>query len=134
MKMSKRTKTLLIAISAPLLFIMAFVTIIVIYLISHKPPEVDVMTTGFVPHTIEIPEGETIRFVNQSSTITQSLCLGSNQRCDPNLLLPRGLVSPGVQIPPDQSKDVVFDTYGTFSITSTAAPGINLTVTVDAAD
>ena len=92
------------------------------------------MTTGFVPQTIEIPEGETIRFINQSSTITQTLCLGSNQHCDPNLVLPRGLVSPGVRISPEQSKDVVFDTFGTFTITSTAVPGINLTVTVDAAD
>ncbi len=134
MRISRGTKTILIFISAPLLFIIAFVTVIAIYLISHKPPEVVVMTTGFVPRTIEVPEGETIRFVNQSPTITQTLCLGTNQHCDPNLLLPRGLVSPGVQIPPDQSKDVVFDTYGTFSITSTAAPGINMTVTVDAAD
>ena len=132
--MSKRTKIMLISISAPLLFIVAFVTVIAIYLISHKPPEVDIMTSGFVPQTIEIPEGETIRFVNQSSTITQTLCLGTNQHCDPNQLLPRGIASPGVQIPPNQAKDVVFDTFGTFTITSTAAPGINLKVTVDAAD
>ena len=134
MKMSKRTKTLLIAISAPLLFIVAFVTVIAIYLISHKPPEVDIMATGFIPQTIEVPEGETIRFVNQSSTITQTLCLGTNQHCDPNQLLPRGIASPGVQILPNQAKDVVFDTFGTFTITSTAVPGINLKVTVDAAD
>jgi len=134
MRTSKRTKTLLISISVPLLFVVAFVTVIAIYLISHKPPEVQVMTTGFIPQTIEIPEGETIRFVNQSSTITQTLCLGTNQHCDPNQLLPRGIASPGVQIPPDQAKDVVFDTFGTFTITSTAVPGINLTVTVDAAD
>jgi plastocyanin len=134
MKMSKRTKTILISISAPLLFIIAFAIVIGIYLVSHKPPEVQVMTTGFVPQTIEIPEGETIRFINPSSTITQTLCLGMNQHCDPNQLLPRGIASPGVRIPPDQSKDVVFDTYGTFVITSTSVPGINLTVTVDAAD
>ena|SRR5947209_3748615 len=134
MKMSKRTRTLVIAISAPLLFIVAFVTIIAVYLISHKPPEVDIMATGFVPQSIEIPEGESIRFVNQSSTITQTVCLGANQHCDPNQLLPRGIASPGVRIPPDQAKDVVFDTFGTFTITSTAAPGINLKVTVDAAN
>ena len=134
MKMSKRTRTLVIAISAPLLFIVAFVTVIAVYLISHKPPEVDIMATGFVPQSIEIPEGESIRFVNQSSTITQTVCLGANQHCDPNQLLPRGIASPGVRIPPDQAKDVVFDTFGTFTITSTAAPGINLKVTVDAAN
>ena len=134
MKISKHTKTILISISAPLLFVIAFVIVIAIYLTSHKPPEVQVMTTGFVPQTIEIPEGETIRFVNPSSTITQTLCLGMNQHCDPNQLLPRGIASPGVRIQPNQSKDVVFDTFGTFTITSTSVPGINLTVTVDAAD
>jgi plastocyanin len=132
--MSKRTKTILISISAPILFIIAFAIVIAVYLTTHKPPEVQVMITGFVPQTIEIPEGESIRFVNPSSTLTQTICLGINQHCDPNQLLPRGVASPGVRIPPDQSKDVVFDTYGTFTITSTAVPGINLTVTVDAAD
>jgi hypothetical protein len=134
MRISRRTKIILTSISAPLLFIVAFVLVITIYSMNHKPPEVQVMTSGFVPQTIEIPEGESIRFVNQSTTITQILCLGINQHCDTAILLPRGLASPGVRIAPDQAKDVLFDTYGTFSITSTALPGLNLTVTVDAAD
>ncbi len=132
MKISKRT--LLISISAPLLFIIAFSIVIAVYLISHKSPEVDIMASGVVPQAIEIPEGESIRFVNQSSTITQTLCLGANQHCDSNLLLPREIASPGVKILPNQARDVVFDTYGTFTITSTSVPGINLKVTVDAAD
>ena len=133
MRISKRVKILLTSILVPLLFVVAFVLVIAIYNSFHKPPEVDMMTTGFVPQNIEITEGETIRFANRSSTITQILCLGSDKRCDRLALLPRGLKSPGVQIAPDQAKDVVFDTYGTFSITSTVVPGMNLTVTVDAA-
>jgi plastocyanin len=125
-------KTLFIAISAPLLFVMAFVLVIAFYINFRTPPEVEVMTIGFVPHSIEITEGEMIRFVNRSST-TQMLCLGSDQRCDRTALLPRGLTNPGARIAPDQAKDVLFDTYGTFAITSTAEPGLNLTVTVDAA-
>ena len=133
MKISKRVKILLISISAPLMLVVAFVLVIAVYNSFHRPPEVDVMTTGFVPQSIEITEGETIHFVNRSSTITQILCLGLDKRCDHFALLPRGLKSPGVQIAPDQAKDVLFDTYGTFSITSTAVPGMNLKVTVDAA-
>ena len=133
MKISKRVKILLISISAPLMLVVAFVLVIGVYSSFHRPPEVDMMTTGFVPQSIEITEGETIHFVNRSSTITQILCLGLDKRCDRFALLPRGLKSPGVQIAPDQAKDVLFDTFGTFSITSTAVPGMNLKVTVDAA-
>jgi hypothetical protein len=38
-----------------------------------------------------------------------------------------------VHIAPNQAKDVLFDSFGTFTITDTAAPRLNLTVTVDAA-
>lgn len=133
MRVSKRVKILLTSISVPLLFVLAFVLVIAVYNNFHKPPEVDMMTTGFVPKNIEITEGETIHFVNRSSTITQVLCLGVDKHCDRSALLPRGLKSPGVQIAPDQAKDILFDTYGTFSITSTAIPGMNLMVTVDSA-
>lgn len=131
--MSKRGKMLLRSISIPLLFAAAFVLVIAAYSGFHKPAEVDVATTGFVPQTIEITEGETIHFVNRSSTITQVLCLGFDKRCDTSALLPRGLKGPGVQIAPGQAKDVVFDTYGTFHITNTTVRGMNLTVTVEAA-
>ncbi len=133
MRISKRVKMLVSLIGIPLLFVIVFILVIAAYNTFHKPPEVDMMTTGFVPQTIEITEGETIRFVNRSSTITQVICLGTDNRCDPYAALPRGLRSPGVQIAPDQAGVVVFDFYGTFHITSTTVPGMNLTVTVDAA-
>ncbi len=133
MKISKRIKILLTLIGIPLLFAIAFLLVIVAYNTFHKSPEVDMMTTGFVPQKIEITEGETIHFVNRSSTITQVICLGTDKRCDPYAVLPRGLKSPGVRIAPDQAEEVVFDFYGTFHITSTTVPGMNLTVTVDAA-
>jgi plastocyanin len=134
MRISKRTKLLLTVIGIPLLFAIAFILVIVAYNTFHKPPEVDMLTTGFVPQKIEITEGETIRFVNRSSTMTQVLCLGTDKRCNPFAVLPRGLKSPGIRIAPDQAKDVVFDFYGTFHVTSIAVPGMNLTITVDAAD
>ena len=137
MKISKRTKTLLVSISAPFLFIVAFVIVVVAYNNFHKPPEVDVAATGFAPQQVEINEGETIHFVNRSSTVTQFLCLGTNRQCDSVAfhtlqLPPTVLRSPGIRIPPGQSKDIVFDADGTFHITSTVDPNVNLTVTVDA--
>jgi plastocyanin len=139
MKMPRRGRALFIAIAAPLVFVLAFAVVVVAYAHFHMPPEVDMMTTGFTPQSIEIPEGEAIHFVNRSSTITQILCVGSDMRCDrPGLIspllvpAPRSLQSPGASIAPQQAKDVVFDTEGTFHITSAVVPGMNLTVTVDA--
>ena len=133
MKTSKRTKLVLSASGIPLLFVIAFILVIAAYNNFHKPPEVDLMTTGFVPKSIAITEGETIHFVNRSTVIPQIICLGSDKRCNPSAILPRGLKSPGVQIAPNQAKDILFDFYGTFHVTSIAVPGMNLQVTVNAA-
>jgi plastocyanin len=133
MKIPKRVKILLTLIGIPLLFVIAFILVIAAYNSFHQPPEVEMMASGFVPRNVEITEGETIHFVNRSSTITQVLCLGTDKRCDPFAALPRGLKSPGIRIAPDHADEVVFDFYGTFHITSTTVPGMNLTVTVDAA-
>src|SRR5712691_3188861 len=134
MKVSKRTKVLLTVIGIPLLFVIAFALVIAAYENFHKPPEVDLMSNSFVPKQLEITEGQTIHFVNRSSSITEVLCLGTNNRCDPNAVLPRGLKSPGIQIAPGQAKDVVFDFYGTFHVTGILGSGMNLTITVDSAD
>jgi plastocyanin len=133
MKISKRVKILVTLIGIPLLFVIAFTLVIAAYNTFHQPPEIDMMTTGFEPQKIEITEGETIHFVNRSTTITQIICLGTDKHCDPYAALPRGLKNPGIRIAPEQSGEVVFDFYGTFHITSTTVPGMNLTVTVDAA-
>ena len=133
MNVSKRTKVFFTIVGIPLLFVISFAVVIVAYESLHKPPEVDVMSNGFSPQKLEIPEGQTIHFVNHSSTVTQVLCLGTNNRCDPYAALPRGLKSPGIRLAPGQAKDVVFDFYGTFHVTDLIGSGMNLTVTVDSA-
>ena len=133
MKVSKRTKVLFSLIGIPLLFVISFAIVIYAYESFHKPPEVDVRLDGFSPKNLEIPEGQTVHFVNNSTTISQVICLGTNNHCDPYAALPRGLKSPGIQIAPGQTKDVVFDFYGTFHVTSLMGSGMNLTVIVDSA-
>ncbi len=138
MKITKRVKVVFISISAPILFIGAFLLVILAYNQFHQPPEVDVMTTGIAPQNIEITEGQSIRFVNRSPSTTQILCLGTNRSCDgvPYLTLqlpPQEFKSPGLRLAPGQAKDIVFDTDGIFHVTSTVVPGINLTITVAAA-
>jgi plastocyanin len=134
MKVSKRAKVLFAIIGIPLLFVIAFALVIAVYENFHKPTEVDIVSSGFVPKQLEITEGESIQFVNRSSTVTQVVCLGTNNHCDPYAVLPRGLKSPGIRIAPGQAKDVLFDFYGTFHVTSTMGSGMNLTVTVDSAE
>ena len=133
MNVSKRTKVLFSVIGIPLLFVISFAIVITAYESFHKPPEVEVMLNGFTPQKLEIPEGQTVHFVNRSSTITQLICLGTNNHCDPYAALPRGLSSPGISLAPGQTKDVVFDFYGTFHVTSKIGSDMNLTVTVDSA-
>jgi plastocyanin len=137
MRKSRRGRKLFFAISVPLAFLVAFALVVFVYYQFHRPPQVDVTTTGFTPQTIEIPEGESLQFVNRSTTLAQVLCVGSDRRCARVVLTqlqsppPRGLQSPGLRIAPGQARNIVFDTAGTYMITSTVLPNFNLTVTVD---
>ncbi len=133
MNVSKRMRVLFAVIGIPLLFVIAFAIVIIAYESLHKPPQIDVTTTGFTPQQLEITEGQTVHFVNNSSTITQVICLGTNNHCDPYAALPRGLKSPGIRLAPGQAENVVFDFYGTFHVTGLIGTGMNLTVTVDSA-
>ncbi len=133
MNVSKRTRVLFAVVGIPLLFVLAFAIVIIAYENFHKPPQVDVTTTGFSPQNLEITEGQTVHFINNSSTVTEVICLGTNNHCDPYAALPRGLKSPGIRLAPRQAEDVVFDFYGTFHVTGLIGSGMNLTVTVDSA-
>jgi len=131
----RRRKKWYAAITAPLLLLIAFVIVIGIYSNFNRPPEVDVTIAGFSPQNVEIIEGETIHFVNKSS-ITQVLCLGSNQHCDssgidPTSIIPSALAGSGIRLAPGQAQNVIFTTYDTYTVTSATSPGLNLTVTVD---
>lgn len=130
--MSRTRKILLYLVIPPLLFIVAIALVIFFYLQFHKAPELDLTSKGFSLSTIEINEGETIHFVNQSS-VTQVLCLGQDATCDAGAIAPRVLKMPGIQLKPGQAIDVAFEQFGVYNITSTNVKGINLKITVDPA-
>ena len=130
--MSRTKKILLYLVLPPVLFIVAGTLVIFFYLQFHKAPELDLTSKGFSLSTLEINEGESIHFVNQSN-VTQVLCLGVDATCSANALAPKALKMPGIALKPGQSIDVAFEQYGTYNITSTNVKGINLQVTVDAA-
>jgi plastocyanin len=136
MQSSKRTKTVLISVSAPLLLIIAFVVVIALYSTFHQPSQVTMTASSFAPQHIQINEGESIRFVNQSASLTQVLCVGTNKQCDRSVLTiqelpPQSLIGPNLRIAPGQTENIIFNNAGTFNITSTVVPHMNMTVTVN---
>jgi len=130
--MSRSRKIVLYLVVPPLLFALAIALVIFFYLQFHKAPEMDLTSRGFSLSTVEINEGETIHFVNQSN-VTQVLCLGVDKVCDTHAVAPKALKAPGIQLKPGDTITVVFEQYGTYNITSTNVTGVNLTITVDAA-
>jgi hypothetical protein len=131
MRTSRAKKILLYLVIPPLMFAVVIVLVVFLYLRFHAPVEVDVTASGFAHSVIEITEGETIHIVNQSNVI-QSLCLGQDRTCDASALAPVALKSPGIRLAPGASIDVVFELFGTYNVTSTSVPGVNLEITVDA--
>ncbi|HEU0003826.1 MAG TPA: hypothetical protein VFQ36_23165 [Ktedonobacteraceae bacterium] len=130
--MSRSRKILLYLVVPPVLFIVAIAVVIFIYLQFHKAPEMDLTSKGFSLSTVEINEGETVHFVNQSN-VTQVLCLGEDRVCDTHAVAPKALKMPGIQLKPGGTLNVVFEQFGTYNITSTNVTGVNLTITVDPA-
>ncbi len=130
--MSRSRKIVLYLVVPPVLFALAIALVIFFYLQFHKAPEMDLTSRGFSLSTVEINEGETIHFVNQSN-VTQVLCLGVDKVCDTHAVAPKALKAPGIQLKPGATITVVFEQYGTYNITSTNVTGVNLTITVDAA-
>lgn len=130
--MSRTKKILLYLVVPPLLFIVAIALVIFFYLQFHKAPEMDLTSKGFSLSAIEINEGETIHFVNQSN-VTEVLCLGQDAVCDTRAVAPKALKTPGIQLKPGDAINVAFEQYGIYNITSTNVRGINLKVTVDPA-
>ncbi len=129
--MSRPRKILLYLVIPPVLFGAAIALVLFFYLQFHKTPEMDLTSRGFSLSTIEINEGESLRFVNQSN-VTQVLCLGQDNVCYTDAVAPKILKTPGVQLKPGAAIDVVFEQYGAYVITSSNVKGVNLKITVDA--
>jgi plastocyanin len=92
---------------------------------------VQMSTDNFVQTTRTIKAGQTLLF---SDTVdggnTHVICLGDDMRCDTQAQGPSALMSPGFTIDAGGSKSIAFPTAGTYQITCTLHPDMNLTVTV----
>lgn len=98
---------------------------------AHAPAnEVDMGTNNFVQTSRTITTGESIHFVDQQSGTTHILCIGKDGRCDTSAKGPQDLAGQGFTIQPGQSQDVRFDTAGTYAVTCTIHPNMNVMITV----
>jgi plastocyanin len=92
--------------------------------------EVDMGSANFAQTSRTISTGESIHFVDDQSGTMHILCIGNDGSCDPNAKGPQALTGQGFTIQPGQSHDVRFDTAGTYPITCSVHPNMNLTVIV----
>jgi plastocyanin len=97
---------------------------------STPANEVDMGATNFVQTSVTIRTGQSVHFVDQQSGTMHILCIGKDGRCDANAKAPQDLIGQGFTIQPGQSHDVRFDTAGTYSVTCTLHPTMNLSVTI----
>jgi plastocyanin len=84
-----------------------------------------------VQTTRTIKSGQSLLF---SDTVNgggfHQICLGHNQMCNTKATGPSALMSPGFMIQSGNTMSVAFPTAGTYQITCTVHPNMNLTVVV----
>ncbi len=101
---------------------------------NSQAPQVEMDATNFVRNnaTYTIKTGEAINFVDPASTGgIHILCFGKNGVCDKSQTTgPKELQGNGFQIDAGQTKLVTFDTAGTYDITCSIHPIMQITVTV----
>jgi plastocyanin len=92
---------------------------------------VQMAPTNFVQSTRTIQAGQSLLFDDTvSGGGLHIICLGTNQICDSTAQGPSDLLHGGFTINPGATKSVAFPTAGTYKITCTVHPNMNLTVTV----
>lgn len=87
--------------------------------------------SNFAIHSITVKAGQSVVF-DDSGGGYHIICLGTDQVCDQTAQGPSELMGQGFTINAPQTKNVVFATAGTYKVTCTVHPDMNLTVTVTA--
>ena len=93
--------------------------------------EVDLGAASFEQTSVTLNSGQALHLVDpQASGGTHNLCIGQNGTCDSSASGPSELVGAGMMINAGDTKDITFSTAGTYHVTCTIHPNMNLTVTV----
>jgi plastocyanin len=91
------------------------------------------MTAGeFSTTSITIKAGQTVQFSDPAGMGgVHTICIGADGACDISGKGPKDLQSPGFTINAgDPAKGITFDTPGTYKVTCSIHPAMNLTVVV----
>ena len=87
--------------------------------------------TTFAQNSVTLSAGQTLHIVDPAdSGGTHNLCLGRNGQCDQAAQGPSELAAPGLMLTPGTSKDVAFPHAGTYQITCTIHPSMQLIINV----
>ncbi len=97
---------------------------------SIPPDTVQLYISTLAPTSLSVPVGTNVHFVDEQSGSTHQMCLGDDGTCHSSANGPKSMLAPGFLIQPGQTMDVVFSAAGTFDITCTIHPEMNLTITV----
>jgi plastocyanin len=99
---------------------------------STTANEVSMSAGDFSATSVTIKAGEAVHFTDLAGIGgPHTICLGANGACDQSSTGPLTLTGDGFTMNPgDPAKDVTFDTPGTFKITCSIHPAMNLTVVV----
>lgn len=90
-------------------------------------PNIDMSRTGFTRASVSIDVGDTVHFKNAADGVTQVLCIGLDQKCEPNAKdAPEILAKGQLSLAPGQTVDVTFYETGYFTITSKTTPHMNM--------
>ncbi|HEX9413094.1 MAG TPA: plastocyanin/azurin family copper-binding protein [Ktedonobacterales bacterium] len=117
------------------LFLLALMPLLALTACGQRttgPNEVSMVAADFSMTSITVKAGQAVHFTDPAGTGgTHTICLGTDGACDKGAQGPQALQSPGFTINAgDPAKDVTFDTPGTYKITCSIHPSMNLTVTV----
>jgi len=99
---------------------------------ASAPNEVSMTASDFSPTTVTIKTGQAVHFTDPAGVGAMHIvCLGSDGNCDTTAQGPQALEGDGFTLNAgDSPKDVTFTTPGTYKITCSLHPSMNLTVTV----
>ena len=99
---------------------------------ASTPNEVSMTGSDFSPTSVTVKAGQAVHFTDSAGVGAMHIvCLGSDGHCDASAQGPQALEGDGFTINAgDPPKDVTFTAPGTYKITCSLHPSMNLTVTV----
>jgi plastocyanin len=87
--------------------------------------------SNFLQTSETISAGQALRLVDPASTGgIHKLCLGTDGQCDANAPDPTALLSPGLSVTPGTTQVITFLHAGSYQVTCTIHPSMQLTISV----